>query len=147
MEWILAGVGALIIIGLSIYAGRLLFLLQMQKNRHQQARDKRIESMTTSIQTIAFAMHQQQCDLSEGVIRICRLLEAMPLDPLPDYQNHYPAVHALFDKVKNYPTHEQRNALSKKERRAQDKEREQFESEAESAILLEAEKLKVFEAK
>jgi hypothetical protein len=103
--------------------------------------------MTTSIQTIAFAMHQQQCDLSEGVIRICRLLEAMPLDPLPDYQNHYPAVHALFDKVKNYPTHEQRNALSKKERRAQDKEREQFESEAESAILLEAEKLKVFEAK
>jgi hypothetical protein len=59
MEWILAGVGALIIIGLSIYAGRLLFLLQMQKNRHQQARDKRIESMTTSIQTIAFAMRSQ----------------------------------------------------------------------------------------
>ena len=144
MQWILLGVGALIIIALSIYAGRLLFLLKAQKNRHQQARNKRIESMTTSIQTIAFAMQQQQCDLSEGVIRICRLLEAMPLDPLPDYKSHYPAVHALFDKVKGYPTHEQRAALSKAQRRAQDKEREQFESEAESAILVETEKLKLF---
>ncbi|MFC4698801.1 DUF2489 domain-containing protein [Glaciecola siphonariae] len=146
MEWILVALGALVIVGLSIYAGRLLFLLQTQNKRQQAARQKRIDSITSSIQTIAFAMQQQQCDLSEGVIRICRLLEALPLDPLPNYADEYPAVHGLFGKVKHYPTHEERNSLPKAERRAQDKEREQFESEAESAILKETEALKVFNA-
>jgi len=144
MHWIFIALGALIIIALSIYAGRLLFLLQMQKQRHQAARQKRIDNISESIQTIAFAMHQQQCDLSEGAIRICRLLEAIPLDPLPDYKEQYPALHNLFDKVKHYPTHNDRNELSKKERRGQDKEREQFESELASEILGETEKLKGF---
>ncbi|WP_371195348.1 DUF2489 domain-containing protein [Glaciecola sp. SC05] len=144
MVWTLAAVGAVVIVVLSVYAGRLLFLLQAQKSRHQVAKQKRIDDITESIQTIAFAMHQQQCDLSEGTIRICRLLEAMPLDPLPDFKQEYPAIHSLFDKVKNYPTHEERNALSKAERRGQDKERGQFESELESSILHETEKLKSF---
>lgn len=144
MVWTLAAVGALVIVVLSVYAGRLLFLLQAQKSRHLAAKQKRVDNITESIQTIAFAMHQQQCDLSEGTIRICRLLEAMPLDPLPDFKQEYPAIHSLFDKVKNYPTHEERNALSKAERRGQDKERGQFESELESSILHETEKLKSF---
>jgi hypothetical protein len=144
MGWILMALGAAIIVGLSIYAGRLLFLLKAQNERSHKARQKRIESMTVSIQTIAFAVQQQQCDLSEGAIRICRLLEAMPLDPQPDYAQHYPALHSLFDKVKEYPTHEARQALSKTERREQDKERGQIESELESKILIEVEKLKGF---
>jgi hypothetical protein len=136
--------GAIIIIGLGVQAGRLLFMVKRQSNAQQAVRDKRVASMQTSIQTIAFAMQQQQCDLSEGVIRICRLLESLPLSPLPDYPSRYPAVHALFDKVKAYPTHEERNALSKQERRSQDKEREQFESELESAILKETDGLRKF---
>lgn len=143
---ILLLLGAVIIIGLGIYAGRLIFMVKTQNDRQQNVRNKRIESMQSSIQTIAFAMQQQQCDISEGVIRICRLLEALPIDPLPNYRVDFPSIHALFDKVKNYPTHEARNALSKKERRSQDKEREQFESEHESAILQETEYLRVFEA-
>lgn len=145
MIWTLGAIGAVIVVGLGIYAGRLLFLLQAQTKRHQAARDKRIQNMTESIQTIAFAMHQQQYDLSEGAIRICSLLAALPLDPLPDYKQQYPALHELFDKIQHYPTHEARNALSKSERRGQDKERGQFESELESAILAETEKLKGFE--
>lgn len=139
-------IGGAIIVGLGIYAGRLIFMVKNQNTQQQNVRNKRIESMQSSIQTIAFAMQQQQCDLSEGVIRICRLLESLPLDPLPDYRESFPSIHALFDKVKNYPTHEARNALSKKERRSQDKEREQFESEHESAILKETERLRIFEA-
>jgi hypothetical protein len=146
MEWMLVALGAIIIVALSIYAGRLVFLVKAQKSRHMAARSKRIESMTTSIQTIAFAVEQQQCDLSEGAIRICRLLEAMPIDPLPDHAKVYPALHSLFDKVKNYPTHDARQALSKKERREQDKERGQFESELESAILEEVKILKHYNA-
>lgn len=144
MEWILAAVGAVIIVALSLYAGRLLFLLQMQKKRHQAARQKRVNNISESIQTIAFAMHQQQCDLSEGAIRICRLLEAIPIDPLPDYKAQYPSLHALFDKVKHYPTHADRKALTKSELRGQDKEREQFESELATAILNETARLKEF---
>lgn len=136
--------GAVIVTALGIYAGRMLFMVKQQNQLQQTVRDKRVASMQQSIQTIAFAMQQQQCDLSEGVIRLCRLLEALPVAPLPDFPARYPAVHALFDKVKNYPTHEARNALSKAERRAQDKEREQFESELESAILKETEDLRKF---
>ncbi|MGB3725671.1 MAG: DUF2489 domain-containing protein [Glaciecola sp.] len=136
--------GALIIIGLGLYAGKLLFLVNAQQSKQQAVRDKRIASMQSSIQTIAFAMQQQQCDLSEGVIRICRLLESLPLDPLPNYVAKYPSVHALFDKVKDYPTHEARANLPKKTRREQDREREQFESELESAILKETELLREF---
>jgi hypothetical protein len=126
--WLLIALGALIIVALSVYAGRLLFLLNSQKERHLLARQKRLDNINESIQTIAFAMQQQQCDLSEGAIRICRMLEAVPVSPLPDYKNEFPALHQLFAKVKDYPTHEARQALSKKERRAQDKEREEFES-------------------
>jgi len=144
MGWIAIALGAIIIVALSIYAGRLLFLLQAQNKRQQAAKHKRIENITQSIQTIAFAMHQQQCELSEGAIRICKLLEALPLNPLPDFQGSYPALHELFDKIKHYPTHDERKALSKAERRKQDKERGQFESELESAILGETELLKQF---
>ena len=137
---------AIVIIALGLYAGKLLFLVKAQSTKQQAIRNKRIASIQDSIQTIAFAMQQQQCDLSEGVIRICYLLEALPVSPHPDYPAIYPKVHALFEKVKNYPTHEARAQLSKGERRAQDKEREQFESELESAILKETEALRHFQA-
>jgi hypothetical protein len=136
--------GALLITALSVYAGRLLYLVKAQNNKQQAARNKRIASMQSSIQTIAFAIQQQQCDLSEGVIRICRLLEALPLQPLPDFNRQYPATHALFELVKDYPTHDLRSALTKQERRQQDKQRHEFESELESKILKETELLKVF---
>lgn len=137
-------IGGLIIIALGIYAGRLLFLVKAQSQKQDSVRQQRISSMQSSIQTIAFAMMQQQCDLSEGVIRICRLLEALPITPLPDYEKQYPAIHELFNLVKEYPTHEARAQQSKQIRRKQDKERQQFESELESKIIKEAELLRTF---
>ena len=135
-----------IVLGLAFYAAQLLLQVKKQNDAKQDARNKRIESMQSSIQTIAFAMQQQQCDYSEGSIRICRLLQALPLEPLPDYSLQFPATHALFEKVRNYPTHEARAALSKLERRKQDKEREQYESEWESKILAETQALRDFHA-
>jgi hypothetical protein len=114
---VLAVLGTVIIIALAFYAFRLLTLVKSQKSEQQAVRDKRIASMQSSIQTIAFAMHQQQCDLSEGVIRICRLLEAMPVDPHPDYAKEFPYTHELFEKVKSYPTHEARTLLTKSVRK------------------------------
>jgi len=141
---ILGSFGAIIIVALGIYAGKLLFTLKQQKLRQQRARDKRIGLIVQSIQTIAFAMQQQQCNYSEGAIRICNLLKALPIANIPDYSLIYPKLHNLFDKIKDYPTHEDRNTLSKQELRKQDRQREQFESEAESGIQEEIIRLRVF---
>lgn len=137
--------GAAIIIGLGVYAFRLMSLVKSQEEKQQAVRSKRVASMQESIQTIAFAMQQQQCDLSEGVIRICRLLEAMPVDPHPDYAKEFPFTHELFEKVKTYPTHEARSLLTKPQRREQDKERQELESQLESKILKETEGLRKLE--
>lgn len=139
---VLITLGALTILGLGIYAGKLLFLVKAQTSKQQAVRHKRLASIQSSVQTIAFAIQQQQCDLSEGVIRICRLLEAVPIDPHPGYANHFPATYALFELVKNYPTHQARGQLSKSERRKQDKEREEFESQLENKIIAETQALR-----
>ncbi|GLR71251.1 DUF2489 domain-containing protein [Agaribacter marinus] len=144
--WILVIAGALIVIGLGIYAGRLLFLLQAQNNRQSAVRDKRIDTITDSVQTIAFAMQQQQCDLSEGVIRLWNLLEAIPILPHPNFQQHYPGVYELYSRIQHFPTLDARQALTKQQRREQDKEREQIESELASKVAVDVDKLRHFNA-
>lgn len=144
MFYALFALAALVIAGLAFYAGRLLFLLKRQNQRQYEAKQKRIDNITESIKTIALAMSQQQCDLSEGAIRIYRLLEALPLDPRPDYDTQFPQLRELFLKVVGFDTHEARQALDKRERRRQDKAREEIEAEYESRILPELEKITTF---
>lgn len=144
MLYALLFIGALVIAALAFYAGRLLFLLKKQNDRQAQARQKRVVTITESIRTIAMAMSQQQCDLSEGAIRICRLLDALPLDPKPSYDSDFPHIYGLFVKVSGFDTHEARQALDKKERRRQDRAREEIEAEYESRVLGELEKITTF---
>ena len=87
-------------------------------------------------------MEQQQCDLSEGVIRIVNLLAALPLTSPPDFKAEYPSIHALFVDVSGFAMLDARKELSKLERRKQDVAREQIESEHESNVLSELPKLK-----
>lgn len=131
-----------IILGLGFYAGKLLFQLKQQTQKQEQARRSRIDTITESIRTIALAMEQQQCDLSEGVIRICNLLDAIPVLPQPNYAKEYPATYGLHEKIRHFPTHDARNALTKQERRQQDKEREEIESQYESDVIKEVGQLK-----
>ena len=133
-----------IICGLSFYAGRLLFKLSEQQKKATSVRNARIHSIIDSIQLIAKAMEQQQCNLSEGSIRIVKLLEALPVSNPPDYGEHYPVLFKLFEHVADLPTHEARKALSRKERDAQDEAREELEAQLEADILKEVSKLKVF---
>lgn len=134
----------LIIAGLGFYAGKLLWQLKQQNKRQALARQKRIDSITESIQVIAKAMEQQQCDLSEGCIRICNLLPAIPSENLPDYSKLYPAIYELYGKVADMPTHKEREQLAKKERMKQDLQRAEWEAELETAILPEVTQLKSF---
>ena len=119
-------------------------MLREQKVKQDSVRSTRVRNISESIQTIAFAMSQQQCDLSEGCIRLYKLLEALPIDPHPKYAEIYPNVYSLYDQIKHMPTHEQRMQQPKIERRKMDLEREELESQLESSILKEIEQLKYF---
>ncbi|AUC86772.1 DUF2489 domain-containing protein [Alteromonas sp. MB-3u-76] len=145
MLWVvLTGVALVVILGLGFYAGRLLFLLKQQKKRKNDATNARIANITESIILISKAMEQQQCDLSEGVIRIVNLLNALPLNNPPDFKAKFPHTHALFVAISGFAVLEARQQLSKQERRKQDKAREQIESEYESKVLDELPGVKTF---
>lgn len=130
---IIAGVA--IIIGLGVYAGRLLFLLKQQNQRQKRARDSRVNTITESILTIIKAMEQQQCELSEGAIRVVNLLDALPINSPPDYRQKFPHIHTLFVEISGFAILDARKKLSSKEKWQQDKEREQVESVHESKVL------------
>ena len=144
--WVALVVALLVIIPLAYYAGTLLFRLKQQNQQQQKARAARLDVMTESIQTIALAMTQQQCNLSEGVIRLVHLLESLPVEQPPSVAQSYPAIHELFELVRDLPTHDARKALPKNERMRQDQEREEHESRLETGILKEAQVLTTFEA-
>jgi len=137
MLWIiLVSIGLLIIAGLGVYAGKLVFQLQQQNARQKDAREKRLVVMFESIHTIARAMQQQQCNVSEGTIRICRLLRALP-EEARDYSDEYPAIHTLFTEVRGFAILEDRKALSKQQRFNEDKAREAIEEQHETPVLKE----------
>ena len=138
MLWaVLSGIALLIIVGLGFYAGKLLFLLKQQKARQEATRQSRIANITDSNIVIAKAMDQQQCDLSEGVIRIVNLLNALPIKTPPDFKAQYPQIYALFAEISGFAVLEERQKLPKSERKKQDVAREQIESEFESKVLAE----------
>ena len=89
-------------------------------------------------------MAQQQCELSEGVIRIVNLLNALPLVEPPNYKAQYPHIHSLFIEVSGFAILEARQKLTKVERRKQDLAREQIESEYESKVLAELPALQAY---
>lgn len=145
MLWaVLTGVALLIILGLGFYAGKMLFLLKQQKARQEATRQSRVENITESLVLIAKAMEQQQCDISEGVIRIVNLLNALPIVEQPDYKTKYPHIYALFTEVSGFAILEERQKLSKAERRKQDIAREQIESEYESKVVSELPALQTY---
>ncbi len=145
MIWtITAIIGVVIILALGLYAGRLLFMLKQQNTRHSAARNKRTQSITESILVIAKAMEQHQCDLSEGTIRICHLLNALPLQSPPNFAKMFPNIHTLFAQVNGFAMLEERNKLPKEEKRRQDMAREQIESEHENRVLAELPDIKAY---
>jgi hypothetical protein len=136
--------GVVIVAGLAFYAGKLLSQLNEQKVKFAQAKAKqaavrvqRIDNIMMSVHTIALAVEQQQCDLSEGVIRLTNLLDALPLNPAPQFADIYPNIYQLHAKIADFATHEARAALTKKVRHQQDQAREAIEANFESAIITE----------
>ncbi|RUO47984.1 DUF2489 domain-containing protein [Pseudidiomarina donghaiensis] len=133
--WIAAVVGIVIICALAFYAGRLLGQLKQQNQRRDYALAKRNENLHESIVTIAKAMDQGQCPLSEGALRLVVLLDLRVESNEAKYATRYPALHDMYERIKHMPTHEARKQYPKQEIRKMDSEREGYEQELEDVIL------------
>ncbi|MFZ7158640.1 DUF2489 domain-containing protein [Avibacterium gallinarum] len=134
--YLLIALGLLIIVGMAAYAVKLLRALKNQKQALENARLARVKRLKESIEIIARAMQNGDCNFSEGAIRL-----KMLLDPLGLKITTYPALAELYDVVKEMPTHQARKELKKNERMRLDLTRESAEAELESKILLELNQL------
>ncbi|WP_233119325.1 DUF2489 domain-containing protein [Aggregatibacter actinomycetemcomitans] len=125
-----------IVAGMIGYAVYLLLALQKQKKALQLARQNRINRIKESLEIIAKAMLNSDCNLSEGVLRLKMLLE-----PVGMALKNYPAMWQLYEMVEGMPTHNARKELKKNERMRLDLRRESAEAELESKIKLELHRL------
>ncbi|WP_273382028.1 DUF2489 domain-containing protein [Actinobacillus porcinus] len=122
--------GIAIIMAMGAYSLYLFAQLRKQKQLFEQAKQARITRIKESIEIIARAMHSNECNHSEGVIRLRMLLEPLGQKRLQDY----PAMWALYEVVQDMPTHDERKTLKKNERMKLDLARESKEVELEEQI-------------
>ena len=127
----------LLVLAMAAYAAFLWRKVYRQKQRIQQAQSDRRAKLADSIDIIAMAMVQGQCNVSEGVLRLKPLAEAAGLD-----FTVYPAMNALHGVVAEMPILEARKQLKRNERMKLDLVRESAEAEHETHILAEAEALR-----
>jgi len=155
MDLVLAGIAVVIIISLAFYAGLLINRINTNKAReakqqemHEQIKQQKIEernaSIVESIRFIAKATMQKQCNVSEAAIRLTVLLETLQLKQPIDLATAYPALTAMYEKVKDMPTHDERKKRPVKEIKILDVRRELFEAEMEEAIIKESTMLAEF---
>ena len=143
----------LIIIGLAFYAGKLFAKVRLQNIKNEQAIaaqksliKKNNDKLTESILLIAKAVSEEQCELSEAAIRICRLLEKIYLEQDANFPAKFPALHELDRFLADYPTHAGYKALKRQERMRFDVKRSQQEEHLKDAIINECITLKTFTA-
>ncbi|KZN63037.1 hypothetical protein N473_01645 [Pseudoalteromonas luteoviolacea CPMOR-1] len=153
MIWVIAlVVGALIVAGLAFYAGKLLWQLKVQKDtiaklkeeqakKLEQSRQERNGKLADSINLIAKAMKQKQCEYSEGCLRVWVLISQYSFDSEVALEQIYPGVFEMYDEVKEMPTHDARKKYSKKEIFKMDTQRWRAEERLEAQILKDCDKL------
>jgi hypothetical protein len=145
-------VGGAIIAGLAFYAGQLLYKLNAQKKliakqqaqqqqQLKQSRLKRNAKLADSIHLIARAMHEQQCEFSEGCLRIWVLMSQYGFEAELDLTQEYPGIYKMYQVVKEMPTHDARKKYTKKEIFKQDTTRWRAEDAHKDEILADCEKI------
>lgn len=138
--YLLLSIASVLIITLAGYAGYLLLSLRRQEQAKQQKIRQREQDIVTSITTILQATLQQQCGISEAVLRVKNLCDLLD-------SGRYPIADALtmtqqfYLKIQHHPILEARKRLPKKELLALDSEREELESQFESQLLNEFQQL------
>lgn len=136
IRFFLLTLAVLVILSMAGYAAFLFYKLHKQKNQLEQARNARFHNVIDSIDVIARAMLAQQCDLSEGVLRLKPLLDVLGLKLA-----RFSAMWALYETVENMPILDERKTLKRNERMKLDLEREAKEAHLAQHIELELRQL------
>ncbi|MDG6472797.1 DUF2489 domain-containing protein [Glaesserella parasuis] len=136
MRFFLIILAILIVLSMTGYAISLWLKLKKQKKQLKEAQLNRYRSIIESIDVIGRAMLSEQCDFSEGVLRLKPLL-----DVLGKKLSLYPAMWTLYQVVETMPILEARKELKRNERMRLDLERESKEAELSEQIKQELHQL------
>ncbi|WP_434927759.1 DUF2489 domain-containing protein [Shewanella sp. HL-SH8] len=143
-------IAIIIVIALGAYAASLLLKVKRQAAINQQALEERLakaevrrQQVLTDIRYIAAAMLEDRCELSEGVMRIGKLFDALSMTeqvtPL------FPQLFSHYDIIRSHPIMEARQALPKQQRMKLDFARMRSEADLGESILQEAKNITEFE--
>ena len=147
--WIIAFiVGALIVAALAYYAGTLLRQVKDQntkaaehKAKLKAQQEQKNTKLADSINLIAKAMKEKQCEYSEGCLRVWVLMSQYVFESESNIESQYPAILKMYDVVKDMPTHDARKKYSKKEIFKMDSARWKAEKDLEEEIQKDLEKV------
>ncbi|WP_231702543.1 DUF2489 domain-containing protein [Rheinheimera lutimaris] len=131
-------VAVIVVAALAFYAGSLLWQLQQQTKLQQQQKADKEQYLRDSIVLICKAMLEQQCELSEGALRLWVLLDHLVPEHKPDPVQSYPGLHQMYQVVKDMPTHKARKQQDKTLTQQQDNVRLQAEQDLKDFILADA---------
>lgn len=131
--------GAIFIIALAFYAGKLLQQLKQQtkqqkqaETEHQQGLQIHDKKVLDSVVIIVRAMKEEQCDFSEGCWRLSILLDSLKTSQKLAQQ--FPAIFELYHRIKDLSILDSRKELAKKQRMKEDLQRMKAETELRSDI-------------
>ncbi|GGP54423.1 hypothetical protein GCM10009347_21590 [Shewanella algicola] len=143
-------IALLIIIALAAYATHLLLTLKRRTEANQKAQaerqakaEERRQQILTDIRYIAAAMLEDRCELSEGVVRIGKLFDALSMSE--QVAGDFPNLFVHYDIIRDHPIMDARKALPKQQRMKYDFERMKSEAELEQVILDEAKRIAEFD--
>ncbi|GEM_PF-310322 len=135
----LLSIALLIITVLGVYALYLLRQVRAQEERQQQEEAeaelqlrRHQQELVKDIRFIARSVLQQQCDISEGVLRLEYLLRG--LDPDVWERHELGALREHHEEIRNMPILEAYRALTPKQQFEFDKQRFRLEEANKSAI-------------
>lgn len=144
---VLLVIAAIIVFALTTYAfylqNKVKLLAQEKKDKDdaerllaQQNLDKRNNNIIADIRFIAQSLISEQCEMTEAVLRIHHLADALDTDLM--LQSQFATIHQHFIACKQMAIKEAYKALSKKLRFQQDQQRFRLEETNNSAVLVEA---------
>ncbi len=142
----LASLALIIIAALSGVAVYYLWQVKKQNEqlKQQQAEQKKAwrekkEELAKDIKFIAQAMVQEQCEITEGCLRIKVLMDHLDTDL--QHKPEFKTIQHMFSLTSSMPTHQAYKALSPKERFKLDNQRYRYEDEHRDNVLAEAKQL------
>ncbi|MCL6416451.1 DUF2489 domain-containing protein [Aestuariirhabdus sp. Z084] len=124
--------GTLMILGLSVYAIYLWRQVFRNNRRILELQQEQRAKLLEAITVISTTMSRGELNPTEGCIRLKVLLEK--LDPELLQSPEYKVIEQMYDRSREFATHQTRKALPATERLLQDQAREALEAELKQEV-------------